>query len=124
MTAQTVLIPLFRDEIAPRFDLAGEVLLVSFDEELNETARATILLAHPSAEELCRMALEEQASVVICNGIEEEYWQYLRWKRIDVLDNVMGPAESALQLWRHGRLRSGDILFDRAAPAVPSEGTS
>lgn len=125
MAAQTLLIPLFRDEIAPRFDLAGEVLLVSFDDDQGETSRATILLAHSSAEELCRMALEEKVSVVICNGIEEEYWQYLRWKRIDVLDNVMGPAEAALDRWRQGRLRSGDILFERAGPADagPSEGT-
>lgn len=124
MAAHTLLIPLWRDEIAPRFDLAGEVLLVSLDEDLSETARATILLAHSSAEELCRMALEEPAAVVICNGIEEDYWQYLRWKRVEVLDNVMGPAEAAVERWRQGRLRSGDILFDRTAPPSTSKAST
>ena len=30
----TLLIPLYRDEVAPRFDLAGEVLLVTLDAAL------------------------------------------------------------------------------------------
>ncbi len=114
MAAQTLLIPLFRDEIAPRFDLAGEALLVSFADDRRETSRATILLAHSSAEELCRMALEEKVSAVVCNGIEEEYWQYLRWKRIDVIDSVMGPVERVVSRLTEGTLKAGDILYDRA----------
>lgn len=112
--AHTLLIPLFRNEVAPRLDLAGEVLLVALDDAGNETARSTILLKHPSAEEVCRIAQEERILSVICNGVEEEYWQFLRWKRIDVIDGVMGTAEAAITRYRHGKLRSGDILFPTA----------
>lgn len=109
----TLLIPLYRDEIAPRFDLAGEVLLVTLDAQGAETARSGVVLAHASSEDLCRMALEEKVRAVICNGIDEEFWQYLRWKRIEVIDNVMGPVDEALRRFSAGVLRPGDILFDR-----------
>lgn len=109
----TLLIPLYRDEIAPRFDLAGEVLLVTFDGNMREVARSSIVLAHPSSEDLCRMALEEKVRAVICNGIDEEFWQYLRWKRIEVIDNVMGPVDAVLHRFATGQLATGDILFPR-----------
>ena len=59
------------------------------------------------------MALEEKVRTVICSGIDEEFWQYLRWKRIEVIDNVIGPVEEALRRHAAGMLRSGDILFHR-----------
>lgn len=108
-----ILIPLYHDEVAPRFDLASEVLFITLDAEKNELERSSILLAHPSAEDLCRMALDEKVHIVICNGIEEEFWQYLRWKRINVFDKVMGSIDAIMEQLRRNKLASGDILFTR-----------
>ncbi|WMW64034.1 NifB/NifX family molybdenum-iron cluster-binding protein [Nitratidesulfovibrio liaohensis] len=110
----TLLIPLYRDEVAPRFDLAGEALLVHLDADGAELSRSSVLLAHASSEELCRIALEEKVRAVICNGIDDEFWQYLRWKRIEVIDNVMGPVDEAIARFRADVLRPGDILFHRS----------
>lgn len=114
MNARTVLIPLLREDVAPRFDLAVEVMLASFDEDGAETGRQTIMLSHSSADELCDFVLRQGVSAVIANGIEEEYYHYLRWKRVEVLDGIMGPAGEALERFRQGRLAPGDILYERS----------
>ena len=51
--------------------------------------------------------------MVICGGIEEEFYQYLTWKKIEVIDSIMGLYSKALSLLRKGELESGAFLFDR-----------
>lgn len=114
MTPRTVLVPLLRDDVAPRFDLAVEVLVASLDEEGTETGRQHVMLAHSSADELCDFILRQGVSALIVGGIEEEHYHYLRWKRVEVLDGIMGSAELALERFAAGRLAPGDILFARS----------
>ena len=52
---------------------------------------------------------------MIVNGVEEEYYHYLRWKRVEVVDQVMGPVDAVLERWRAGRLAPGDILYGTEA---------
>ncbi|MFP5220885.1 MAG: NifB/NifX family molybdenum-iron cluster-binding protein [Acidobacteriota bacterium] len=115
MRTLRVLIPLFKDEVAPRFDLAAEALLadVTQDAEADATEIKTedFLLPHPSADGLCDLILRKDVDVLICGGIEEEYYHYLRWKRVEVLDNVAGPARDALARFAQGALQAGDMLF-------------
>jgi hypothetical protein len=59
------------------------------------------------------MILTEDIQTVICGGIEEEYYQYLVWKRVNVIDSVIGPCEETLERFRAGRLQPGQILMDR-----------
>ncbi|MEW5773247.1 MAG: NifB/NifX family molybdenum-iron cluster-binding protein [Thermodesulfobacteriota bacterium] len=114
MTARTVLVPLLRENVAPRFDLAVELLVVGLDEGRNETSRQHVMLAHSSADELCDFILRQGVSAVIVGGIEEEYFHYLRWKRVEILDGVMGPADLALARFARGELAPGDVLFERS----------
>ncbi|WP_027192631.1 NifB/NifX family molybdenum-iron cluster-binding protein [Fundidesulfovibrio putealis] len=117
MRTLRVLIPLFKDEVAPRFDLAAEALLADViqdgDGDVGEIKTEDFLLPHPSADGLCDLILRKDVDVLICGGIEEEYYHYLRWKRVEVLDNVAGPARDVLERYAQGALQSGDILFDR-----------
>ena len=114
MTPRTLLVPLLREDVAPRFDLAVELLLVSLDENRAETGRQHLMLAHSSADELCDFILRQGVSALVVGGIEEEYFHYLRWKRVEVLDGVMGPAGLAVERYAAGRLAAGDILFPRS----------
>jgi len=117
MRTLRVLIPLFKDEVAPRFDLAAEALLADVtqdgDEVGGEIKTEDFLLPHPSADGLCDLILRKDVDVLICGGIEEEYYHYLRWKRVEVLDNVAGPARDVLERYAQGTLQPGDILFDK-----------
>lgn len=105
-----LLIPVENDCIAPRFDTATDVLVATcYDQKLIEEPRF-LLLSDPSAEALCDMVLKERIQVVICCGIEEEHYSFLKWKKVTVLDSVIGRWQAALDLAVYGTLEAGSIL--------------
>ncbi len=112
-----ILVPLLGDDVAPRFDLAPEAYIATVDDSQKISEEKTIVLSEASAETLCRMILDERITMVICNGIEDEYYQYLIWKKVAVIDSVMGPCAHAVSLAIQGALTSGSILIDR--PSIP-----
>jgi predicted Fe-Mo cluster-binding NifX family protein len=111
--SQKVLTTLCENTVAPRFDLTTEVLISSIGADGCIEKNRTMVLAHASAEDLCQLISKEGVEVVICNGIEEEFFEYLTWKKVRVLDSVMGSWEHALKLFAQGKLKAGSILYDR-----------
>ncbi len=109
-----VLIAVHKDEVAPRFDLASEALLLTIGEHGEVAERKSFLLAHASGDELCDLVLSRDISTVVCGAIEEEYYHYLRWRRVDVIDSVVATVEDATMRLAQGRLRAGDMLLPRA----------
>jgi hypothetical protein len=110
-----ILITVARDEVAPRFDLTTEALLLNISDAGDVVSRKSFLLAHASGDELCDLALSRDIGTIVCGGIEDEYYHYLRWKRIDIIDSVMGPLDLVVSKLAAGLLKSGDILYDREA---------
>ncbi|MEW6221613.1 MAG: hypothetical protein AB1634_19065 [Thermodesulfobacteriota bacterium] len=108
--------------VAPRFDLCVEVAIAEVkDGRLAGEARL-ILLSGPSAEELCGLVIREGIGVVICGGIEEAHFRYLSWKRVQVLDRVIGPWPEALARAAAGELTAGRILRPAVAAAANGRG--
>jgi predicted Fe-Mo cluster-binding NifX family protein len=112
---QKLLITIWRDQVAPRFDLTSEVLVATVDSAGEVLQCKTVVLPTVSAEDLCHMILTEGISSVICGGIEEEYFQYLTWKKVKVIDSIIGPYDRALEIARGGRLETGAILRGEAS---------
>ncbi|MBI5248577.1 MAG: hypothetical protein HY912_03710 [Desulfomonile tiedjei] len=108
-----VLIPLLGDDIAPRFDLAPEAVIASVDPKRRVTVEKSIVLSHASAEALCRLIMTEKIDMVVCCAIEEEYYQYLVWKKVKVVDSVMGPYSKVLERLENGTIADGEVLLDR-----------
>lgn len=108
-----ILITVLKDEVAPRFDLATEALLLNIADNGDITGRKSFLLAHASADEVCDLALSRDIGTVVCGAIEDEYYHYLRWKRIEVIDSVMGLVDDTIARLRENQLHSGAILFPR-----------
>ena len=108
--ALKILIPLYADQVAPRFDLATEVAIVSMADDGRPTEKKTVVLPRASAEQLCHLILMEKISTVVCGGIEDEYYQYLKWKNVTVLDSVIGSFKKVIKALESGTLRAGDIL--------------
>ncbi len=108
-----VLICLHGSNVTPRFDFTTEVLIAAIGEHGEVQDERTLVLPQASAEKLCHMILTEDVQTVICGGIEEEYYQYLVWKRVHVIDSVIGPCEEVLERFRAGTLQPGQILMDR-----------
>ena len=108
-----VLICLDGNEVTPRFDFATEVLIAFITEDGKVQEERVVVLPQASADTLCHMILTESVQVVVCGGIEEEYYQYLTWKRVNVLDSIIGDSKEALKRLARGRLQAGDILVER-----------
>lgn len=98
------------EEVAPRFDLSTEIMILSLTSQGDGYEEKMLLLHHPSAEDLCHLVLTEGVKTVICGGIEEEYYHYLTWKKIKVIDSIIGFWKVALETFRSETLTSGTIL--------------
>jgi len=105
-----ILIPLHENDVAPRFDLAAEVLIVTGIGKTGSGDKRMVVLPRASADQLCHLIITEGIQTVICSGIEDDYYQYLTWKRIEVIDSVIGSSQSALERFIEGTLKPGDIL--------------
>lgn len=108
-----ILIPLYLDEVAPRFDLASEVLIVTLGRDIRVEEERTVMMPQPSSEKLCHLILTEHITTVICGAIEEKYYQFLKWKKISVCDSVAGPYQEALARHIERTLKAGDMLWTR-----------
>ena len=108
--SRKILVTLHEDEVSPRFDLATEVLVAQLEKSGEVREQRTLVLARASAEALCELILSEGIDTVICGGIEGEYYDFLRWKKVQVIDSVMGPWHKALLRYREGNLESGSVL--------------
>ncbi|MFA4915809.1 MAG: hypothetical protein WC560_03960 [Syntrophales bacterium] len=113
--ATKALICLYGNEVAPRFDLTREVLIAVIGDVGKVQEEKELVLPHASVEIICNMIITEGIKVVICGGIEEEYYQYLTWKNVTVLDSVIGNWHAVLQRLAQGRLQSGDILTEEGS---------
>ncbi|NCC77781.1 MAG: dinitrogenase iron-molybdenum cofactor biosynthesis protein [Clostridia bacterium] len=108
-----VLIPLFDDSVAPRFDLATDVLVARLDATGAVAERKLLILPQASAERLCQLVLAEAVAIVVCGGIEAEHYDYLTWKQVRVIDNVIGSVGSVLARLKLNQLECGDILREQ-----------
>ena len=108
------LIPLSRKEVAPRFDLATEARIITVSKNNIVEEERTIVLAQASAEKLCHLILVENIQTVICGAIEDEYYQFLKWKKILVIDSVSGLCSVAFGHHLNNTLKSGDMFFKRS----------
>ncbi len=109
--SKKILIPLLGNDVAPRFDLATEVLMTQVNAPDSIEDEKIMVLQEASAEKLCHLILTEGINVVICGGIEEEYYKYLVWKKVEVIDSIVGLWSSALERFASGELSPGEILF-------------
>ena len=112
MKPAKILIPLHENDVAPRFDLATEVVIAAGEDIADSKEHKMVVLPRASADQLCHLAITEKVQVVICGGIEDTYYRYLIWKGIEVVDSVIGSSRTALKHYLDGNLKPGDILSE------------
>ena len=110
-----LLVPLSGEMVAPRFDVASEVLIARVRKGRLAGEPRIVLLPGPSADALCSLVLDERITDVACGGIEDAHFQYLGWKKVRVVDRVIGSWEAVLRLFLAGELRSGTVVREPAA---------
>lgn len=107
---EKILVTIQGNDVSPRFDLTSEVLIVNMDKKKGEFEKKIVVLPQSSAEQLCNMIVKEGIETVICGGIEDEYYQYLKWKKVTVFDSIIGPYEHVLQRFMDGLIQPGAIV--------------
>lgn len=105
-----VMIAISQAGVAPRFDLAMEAVIAEARNGSIAGDPRMLLISEPSGDELCALAVGEAADIVVCGGIDQVHCDYLAWKKMSVIDNVIGPHEEALKLLLKGKLTPGAIL--------------
>jgi predicted Fe-Mo cluster-binding NifX family protein len=115
-----ILIAIQKNEVAPRFDQTAEILVIELDDDNTMGDPRLVLLPGISGEDICSLAIKENVSLVICGGIEETYYQYLTWKKIKVVDGVIGPYQRALDFLAANTLKPGIILPGASKPGGQS----
>ncbi len=105
-----ILITAQGDFVAQRFDLTAEVVIATVEGGEPVGKPRTIIMDRPSPEDLCNMIMEENIALVICGGIEDRHYQFLTWKKIGVIDFVIGDHQAALKKAIAGDLKPGDLL--------------
>ena len=105
-----ILITIEKKEVAPRFDLTSEILITEQVGGKITGEPRIIILPGTSGEDICALATKENISLVICDGIEDTHYQYLKWKKIKVIDGVIGPYEQAMHFAMINKLKPGAIL--------------
>ena len=105
-----ILITVQSNDVAPRFDQAGEVIIAEINGQILVGKPRNIILRQRNAEELTNMIVQEAIDCVICGGIEDSFHMFFTWKKITVIDGIIGLYAEALQLCLEGRLHPGMIL--------------
>jgi predicted Fe-Mo cluster-binding NifX family protein len=111
-----ILIPLMGDYVAPRFDLAAEVLIVTMGDDGRILEERTLVMPRPSPEALCQLITTERISTLVCCGIEDEFYQYLVWKKVKIHDSTIGSYIEVVRRLREGTLKENDVLLERLKP--------
>jgi predicted Fe-Mo cluster-binding NifX family protein len=106
-----VLVTIHDEYVSPRFDLTTEVLVVELAVDGAVLSRRTVVLPESSAEALCHLVISDGVDEVICGAMEEEYYQYLTWKKVRVIDSVVAEWEEALAMHQAGDLTDGDVMI-------------
>jgi len=116
----SLLVPLLGEMVAPRFDLATEVLIARVWRGRLAGEPRVVLLPGPSADDLCSLILEKAITDVVCGGIEDAHYQYLGWKNVRVVDRVIGRWVGVLRLFLAKELRPGTVVREPIDPSPRS----
>lgn len=111
---EKVMIPLLNNDVAPRFDTATDVLIVNIAREthvMGKVVEKVVVLDQASPEAMCRLALSEDVTTIICAGIEGEYHDFLEWKGAKVIDDICGPVDIILEAYLAGTLTEGACFY-------------
>ncbi len=108
-----VIIPVHGSEVAPRFDLASEVWIGVQGPDGRFLQERTVVMPQASTENLCQLIVSEGAHVVVCGAVEQEYFDYLVWKKVTVYDDVIATVDAVKKALEEGTLKPGTVFMER-----------
>lgn len=105
-----VMIAISGTDVAPRFDLTVEAIIIQVENGEFSHEPREMVLSVPSGDELCGLAVSEMVDLVICGGIDEVHYEYLTWKKIRIIEGIIGPYSEALNFLKDDSLAANQIM--------------
>lgn len=104
-----VAVPLFRNEVSPRFGHATEIALAQVESgEVGEIRR--IALPGRGGRQVYSTLISIKPAVVICGGIHRSWQGMIEMQGIAVIWGVIGEAEDAIRSYAAGSLRNNQFV--------------
>jgi len=86
------------------------MVLIAEIEQGIEVSRRILDLGSLLPEELPERLVEEGVRVLVCGGIHPRFQALVEERGIELYGGLVGPADTALQFYREGRLETGQFL--------------
>ncbi|MGI5861024.1 MAG: NifB/NifX family molybdenum-iron cluster-binding protein [Myxococcales bacterium] len=99
-------IPLFDDEVSPRFCFAESMLVVTVAEDGAELSRETVSLGSTWFPDRLALVAARGIAVVVCGGFNAAFLPQAEQLGIRVISGIAGDAEQALARFLAGELVS------------------
>jgi predicted Fe-Mo cluster-binding NifX family protein len=104
-----VAVPLFRNEVSPRFGHATEIALAQVESgSIGEIRR--VVLPGRGGRQVYSTLISLKPGVVICGGIHRSWQGMLETKGISVVWGVIGEAADAINSYAAGNLRNNQFV--------------
>jgi len=104
-----VAIPLFRDDVSPRFG-CSEAFLVASIEDGQVKSREVKDVSQLPARQLTDSLASWGVAKVICGGVHHRFQQEMEQRGIEVIWGVIGTASDALEALIQGTLRRDQFV--------------
>ena len=104
-----IAVPLFGTRVSPRFDCAGQLLVVRTHDGLI-TSREIVVSRGRTPLERIGLLEKLKVDILICGGIDLFSTMQLSSRNITALSWVTGEVEDVLECYMHGELESGGII--------------
>ena len=104
-----VAVPLFRDEVSPRFGCSAQFLVATV-EEGGVWAQEVKDVSHLAPWQLSEFLASLGVTKVICGGVHRRFQEELARCGIEIIWGVIGPAADALEALRAGTLRTDQFI--------------
>jgi uncharacterized metal-binding protein/predicted Fe-Mo cluster-binding NifX family protein len=99
-------IALLGDRVAPRSTCADKLVVVAYRRN-RARAEGSSTLSVPGLLELAKVLADNHVDILVCGGISREESDYLKGRRIRIIDNVVASGDELLEAISAGRLCSG-----------------
>ncbi len=100
-----IAIPFWQGRVSPVFDVAGQVLLVEWN-DVGERSRREEVLAEELPDRRAARLAEWGVTTLICCAVSQPLENLLAAHKIQVIPQVCGEVEEVLQAFRAGTLES------------------
>jgi predicted Fe-Mo cluster-binding NifX family protein len=104
-----VAIPLFDDEVSPRFGVSGRFLVATIDDR-HVQAQAVEDVSHICPQDFPEFLSSLGVAKVICGGVHRRFRDELERRGIEVIWGVIGSAAEALSAYLGGRLQCDQFV--------------